>query len=58
MGISENPEFIGDMLRDLTMISSVHGVSSSTETADALLFSKCGMTKVLGHTAEACLSAL
>lgn len=33
-------------------------VSSSTLRADALLFSKCGMTKVLGDTAEACLSAL
>lgn len=45
-------------MRDFTMISSVHRVSSSTVAADALLFSKRGITKVLGHTAEACLSVL
>lgn len=56
-GHFQRVQFIGDILRDFTIVSILHRVSSNTVAAGALHFGKCGM-KVLGHTAEACLSAL
>lgn len=49
---SEHPEFVEDTLRDITAVSSLHRVSSNTVVASALLFSKSGLSKVLGYTAE------